>query len=404
VPQKDPPSPTPSQDEPEKDQDIAKAYDDDIAGAYEEDFTPPVHVSSEAVSQVVFECPQCGHNQDRGVECVKCGIIFDKFQQMADGEYPVEGETNQAIDTGETTPEQLEVKIEPAGFWIRVGAYFADGLVMSLVFIGIGAALFFLGGGIRSTKTLMALSPLTYAISFLVPLGYHIYFLGKRGYTPGKGFLGLQVIRQDGTGMSYGDAAIRNFSYLVSSIPLMLGFIWIAFDSKKHGWHDKIAKTQVIKAEEVPSWRKWITIIPAILIPLVGFVAALAIPVYSGFSSRAEVARAVSEMQTVKGHLEEYYYRYDRYPRTGEFPTFLISRVGQIPRDPFNKGRPYRYRSDGATFTLWSIGPDRRDNAAMIRYDPLLTRGANRQGDIVIRSDEPSGQNEGLFDMTPSSL
>jgi uncharacterized RDD family membrane protein YckC len=28
---------------------------------------------------------------------------------------------------------------------------------------------------------------------------------------------------------------------------LLLGFIWVGFDQRKQGWHDKLAKTVVIK-------------------------------------------------------------------------------------------------------------------------------------------------------------
>jgi len=35
--------------------------------------------------------------------------------------------------------------------------------------------------------------------------------------------------------------------YLISALIFYLGFIWIAFDRKKQGWHDKIAGTCVIK-------------------------------------------------------------------------------------------------------------------------------------------------------------
>jgi hypothetical protein len=37
--------------------------------------------------------------------------------------------------------------------------------------------------------------------------------------------------------------------YLVSNI-FYLGFIWVAFDGKKQGWHDKIAGTVVIIRED----------------------------------------------------------------------------------------------------------------------------------------------------------
>ena len=31
---------------------------------------------------------------------------------------------------------------------------------------------------------------------------------------------------------------------------LMLGFLWVAFDKRKQGWHDKLAGTVVIQADE----------------------------------------------------------------------------------------------------------------------------------------------------------
>jgi uncharacterized RDD family membrane protein YckC len=39
----------------------------------------------------------------------------------------------------------------------------------------------------------------------------------------------------------------RYFAYFLSTIPLGLGLIWVAFDKRKQGWHDKLAGTVVIK-------------------------------------------------------------------------------------------------------------------------------------------------------------
>ena len=39
----------------------------------------------------------------------------------------------------------------------------------------------------------------------------------------------------------------RYLGYYVSTIPLMLGFLWVAFDARKQGWHDKMANTVVIR-------------------------------------------------------------------------------------------------------------------------------------------------------------
>lgn len=39
----------------------------------------------------------------------------------------------------------------------------------------------------------------------------------------------------------------RYFAYFVSLLPLGLGYLWVAFDGKKQGWHDKLAGTVVVR-------------------------------------------------------------------------------------------------------------------------------------------------------------
>ncbi len=383
-----------------RDQDISSAYDDAIAGAYEDSFMPPTDFQPKAPKASGFQCPQCKQEQEKGVECVRCGIIFEKYERMVQPAQDVEAQAEEEPTEPEQVPEDVEIKIEPAGFWIRLGAYIVDDVILILLTLLVGIVLAILLGVKRDPRVIASAGPLFNLIFLILPFAYPIYFLGNRGYTPGKGFLGLQVIRQDGTGMSYGDAAIRTFSYILSSIPFSLGFIWIAFDRNKQGWHDKIAKTQVIRAEEVSAWRKWVALAPVALVPIIMIVAAIGIPYYVKYSSRVDVATVWSELQTVKNHLEEHYYRHERYPLTGEFRSFLRGSLGRIPQDPFNHGRPYRYESDGSTFTLWSIGPDQEDDYALIPYDPLVTRSFRQKGDIIFYSDVQADQSGDLFEMT----
>jgi uncharacterized RDD family membrane protein YckC len=39
----------------------------------------------------------------------------------------------------------------------------------------------------------------------------------------------------------------RYFAYYLSTILLGLGFLWIIWDPKKQGWHDKLAGTVVVR-------------------------------------------------------------------------------------------------------------------------------------------------------------
>ena len=39
---------------------------------------------------------------------------------------------------------------------------------------------------------------------------------------------------------------IRYIGYYLSTIPLLLGLVWVAVDPRKQGWHDKLAGTVVV--------------------------------------------------------------------------------------------------------------------------------------------------------------
>ncbi len=74
-----------------------------------------------------------------------------------------------------------------------------------------------------------------------------IFFWAWRG-TPGKLILGLLVVdARTGAKLDLLQAVIRYLGYFVSTLPLCLGFLWIAFDSRKQGFHDKLARTLVVK-------------------------------------------------------------------------------------------------------------------------------------------------------------
>ena len=40
---------------------------------------------------------------------------------------------------------------------------------------------------------------------------------------------------------------VRYFGYLIAMLPFGLGFMWVGWDPRKQGWHDKIARTLVVQ-------------------------------------------------------------------------------------------------------------------------------------------------------------
>jgi uncharacterized RDD family membrane protein YckC len=68
-----------------------------------------------------------------------------------------------------------------------------------------------------------------------------------KGTTIGGIVFGIQVVRADGRPLDWSTAIVRALSCFLSLVVVGLGFIWIAFDDQRQGWHDKIAGTVVVR-------------------------------------------------------------------------------------------------------------------------------------------------------------
>ena len=144
-----------------------------------------------------------------------------------------------------------------AGFWRRFIAYMIDGFIIGMVvlILAIIAGIAFFAGIMSNgdsaydPERILSLSLWIWFFPTLINIAYFTYFHGATGRTPGKSLLGVQVVSVEGNPISFGTAFLRSVGYMVSSFFLCLGFIWIGFDKKKQGWHDKIAGTVVIIRE-----------------------------------------------------------------------------------------------------------------------------------------------------------
>jgi uncharacterized RDD family membrane protein YckC len=92
---------------------------------------------------------------------------------------------------------------------------------------------------------------------------YYVYGWAKEGQTLGDTLLGVKIVTEQGSPPSVGQAILRYFGYLISALALSLGFIWIAIDSRRQGWHDKMAKTYVIPTDQYFSGLDRVTFRPA---------------------------------------------------------------------------------------------------------------------------------------------
>ncbi len=142
--------------------------------------------------------------------------------------------------------------IEFGGFWIRFAAYIIDGLILAVIQIAL-ALVFGLAFGVASPSDISASQSLVSLVGLVISIGYFVWFWVRSGSTPGMSLLGLQVVRdKDGGSISWGKALIRYIGIVISTLALFIGLIWVAFDSRKRGWHDLMAGTVVIRKPEVP--------------------------------------------------------------------------------------------------------------------------------------------------------
>ena len=132
---------------------------------------------------------------------------------------------------------------EYVGFWARVGAAIIDGILMALVLTPV---ILVLGGGYDWDDMY---SPRNIFVNGILPAIVIILFWVWRQATPGKMLIGAKIVDAKTLGKpSTGQFIGRYLCYYLSSLLLGLGFICVGFDSRKQGWHDKLAGTVVIKA------------------------------------------------------------------------------------------------------------------------------------------------------------
>ena len=144
---------------------------------------------------------------------------------------------------------------EYGGFWRRATAITVDKFILFfLSLILLGAAYAILGLSFFTVTPTIFMMPFIvsyYLTNVTLNMLYFTYFHGTMGQTPGKKMFGLKVVQTTGEPLTPGLAFLRWVGYLISGIFFYLGFIWVAFDERKQGWHDKMAGTVVIRTRQL---------------------------------------------------------------------------------------------------------------------------------------------------------
>jgi uncharacterized RDD family membrane protein YckC len=143
------------------------------------------------------------------------------------------------------SPHSPDSPVVYAGFWIRTAASLIDSILLSLVTAPL-LLLYYRPDRVRGDSTDLLLSS---ALSALLVI---LFWRWKQG-TPGKLMFRLRIVdARTGGEPSLLQWCLRYLGYFISSVPLLLGFFWVAWDPRHQGWHDRIAGTVVIRPSRRP--------------------------------------------------------------------------------------------------------------------------------------------------------
>jgi uncharacterized RDD family membrane protein YckC len=134
---------------------------------------------------------------------------------------------------------------EQAGFGLRYGAWMFDVLITLIAIMGFTFAVTAASrrSVVGSNTDLSIVAGLTLV---LIVLNF-VVMAGIGGQTAGMRILGIFIVRVDGTPFTMKQAALRHLvGYPLSTLSFFLGFLWMLWDPRQQGWHDKLARTIVV--------------------------------------------------------------------------------------------------------------------------------------------------------------
>lgn len=151
--------------------------------------------------------------------------------------------------------EEEKRPIIMAGFGLRFGANFLDGIILILsclliaFIIGSIAKIF---KGNDDGNVVMGIGVLLfYLLMPFISILYSTFFeYSKYQATPGKMAFSIKVVNLKGERVSFMQAFGRNLGKIVSALIFYIGFLMALWTDKKQALHDMMADAYVIKKQE----------------------------------------------------------------------------------------------------------------------------------------------------------
>lgn len=277
------------------------------------------------------------------------------------------------------TPQPSHGDVVQAGFLRRWAALFLDSLILTTAFY----ALFFVlilvvgvAGGFDAIGRIDSEEPPPWMVGAYLGL-YLLYFALAGLYyalmesssaqaTVGKMALGIKVVDRDGRRLSFPHALGRWFAAALSYATLYIGFLIAAFTEKKQALHDFVVGSFVVDKwayTDFPERQQrglsgclivfLVVIVLGGAVVVLGILAAVAIPAYQDYVSRAHAVEAAVAAGPLKVQVAEAYAasgdcpdnRSDGFQAPADYADTAVSRIVV--------GRIDDYEDGGCGITVW---------------------------------------------------
>jgi len=207
----------------------------------------PDKASQQQAAQIAPQTDSASETERQAASCSQCGQLHAQEDMLFYNDMWVCAACKSAFVQKIKESGKIGGQLNYAGFWIRFGAKFIDGIIIALVSFIFAIIPSLLIGMFNSEQSELISSVLSNTINIIFSAIYSTWFIGKFAATPGKMACGLKVVMDDGDRVSFGRALGRHFAEWISSIILLIGYIMAAFDDEKRTLHDRICNTRVVK-------------------------------------------------------------------------------------------------------------------------------------------------------------
>ena len=140
-------------------------------------------------------------------------------------------------------------RLDYVGFLPRLRAVLVDGVIVNIVLIPMA---YFSGFFSPSDPSDSGIHPFVIWANLLPVVAVLLFWMFKSA-TPGKMLISAVIVdAETGKEPKLWQFLVRLLGYGLSTLAFGIGYLWIAVDPRNQGWHDKLARTVVVRRKEEP--------------------------------------------------------------------------------------------------------------------------------------------------------